>query len=496
MSLKGFRYKKPLDFNSDRLVLSIDKEESEIYAKMKANIAGGPSIIFNRYAKRNETKIHDGKLCKKIIGYDANALYLCALGNEMPCGRLTTIDAYDGIVDEIQADKIFGFLECDIRTPDHLKQYFSEMAPIFKNVLIVCTDERVIGKHMFDYNQSRGSNRAKPARKRIGSYFGEKILIYAPLLKQYLSHGMEITKTYSFIKASSDKTFASVMEAVSNARREGGVDKSKAMIAEMMKLVGNSAFGRSGMDMSKHKEVKYESDQKAIKSKIDHFTFHGLEELNDACEITMKKRRLKNKNPIHLSIAIYQLAKLRMLQFYYDCIGFYFDRSDFQYQKMDTDSAYIAFSLENPFQDCIKSELRDHFNQHKYDWFPRDYNKEVAIFDRHTPGLFKDEWSGDDMVSLPYKNYICYLPDESYKVKVSAKGVQQGRGRKEDVLNPDGFGTVVRDRITLQGTNKGFRLSKESKSTITYTQTKSALSYFYDKRQVLSDGISTIPLNI
>ncbi|RAW31983.1 hypothetical protein PC110_g11683 [Phytophthora cactorum] len=215
---------------------------------------------------------------------------------------------------------------------------------------------------------------------------------------------------------------------------------------------------KSGMDMSKHKEVKYESDQKAIESKIEHFTFHGLEELNDACEITMKKRRLKNKNPIHLSIAIYQLAKLRMLQFYYDCIDFYFDRSDFEYQEMDTDSAYTAFSCDNPFQDCIKSELRDHFKQHKYDWFPRDYNKEVAKFDRRTPGLFKDEWSGDAMVSWSSKNYICYLPDESYKVKVSAKGVQQGRGRNEDVLNPNGFETVVRDRITLQGTNKGFRL--------------------------------------
>ncbi|KAG2770629.1 hypothetical protein PC129_g23544 [Phytophthora cactorum] len=391
MSLYGFRYKKQLVFNSNWLVYSIDKEESEIYRKMKASIAGGPSIIFNRYAERNETKIGDGKLCKKIIGYDANALHLWALGNEMTCSRLTTIDAYGGFVGDINADKIFGFLECDIRTPDHLKQYFSEMTPIFKNVLIDCTDESVIGKHMFDYNQSRGSNRAKPARKLIGSYFGEKILIYAPILKWYLHHGMEVTKTYSFIKASSHKTFAPFMEAVSNARREGDADKSKAMIAEMMKLVGNSALGRSGMDMSKHKEVKYESEQKAIESKIEHFTFHGLEELNDACEITMKKRRLKNKNPIHLSIAIHHLAKLRMLQFYYDCIDFYFDRSDFQYQDMDTDSDYIAFSFDNPFQDCIKAELRDHFKQHKYDWFPRDYNKEVAKFDRRTPGLFRDE---------------------------------------------------------------------------------------------------------
>ncbi|KAG3129778.1 hypothetical protein PI126_g20806 [Phytophthora idaei] len=134
MSLKGFRYKKLLEFNSDRLVYSIDKEEKDIYSKMKANIAGGPSIIFNRYAKRNETKIRGGKVCKKIIGYDANTLYLWALGNEMPCGRLTTVEAYDGIIDDIKADKVFGFLECDIRTPHHLKDYFSEMTPIFKNV--------------------------------------------------------------------------------------------------------------------------------------------------------------------------------------------------------------------------------------------------------------------------------------------------------------------------------------------------------------------------
>ncbi|GMF30080.1 unnamed protein product [Phytophthora lilii] len=126
------RNKKLIELNSDRLVYSIKKEKNDIYAKMKANIAGGPSIIFNRYAKRNETRIRSGKLCKKFIGYDANALYLWALGNDMPCGRLATIEAYDGIVEDIVADKILGFLECDIQTPDHLKDYFSEMTPIFK----------------------------------------------------------------------------------------------------------------------------------------------------------------------------------------------------------------------------------------------------------------------------------------------------------------------------------------------------------------------------
>ncbi|EGZ16802.1 hypothetical protein PHYSODRAFT_499576 [Phytophthora sojae] len=67
MPLKAFRRKKLLEFNADKLVWSIDKEEADIYHKIRANVAGGPSIIFNRYAKRNETKIRGGKLCKKVI---------------------------------------------------------------------------------------------------------------------------------------------------------------------------------------------------------------------------------------------------------------------------------------------------------------------------------------------------------------------------------------------------------------------------------------------
>ncbi|GMF36106.1 unnamed protein product [Phytophthora lilii] len=122
---------------------------------MKANIASGPSIVFNRYANRNETKIRGGKPCKKVIGYDANALYLWAFGNGMPWGQLTIIEAYPDIVEDIKNDKIFGFLECDIQTPEHMKQYFGEMTPIFKNALIDCTDENIIGRHMYDYNQAR-----------------------------------------------------------------------------------------------------------------------------------------------------------------------------------------------------------------------------------------------------------------------------------------------------------------------------------------------------
>ncbi|KAL8023658.1 hypothetical protein Plhal710r2_c006g0029541 [Plasmopara halstedii] len=262
----------------------------------------------------------------------------------------------------------------------------------------------------------------------------------------------------------------------------------------MMKLIGNSAFGRSGMDKGKHKETKYKSCDESISSIVEQNRFYDVEELGDSFEITLKKKSMKLNNPIHLSIAIYQLAKLRMLEFYHDCIDFYFDRSDFQYQEMDTDSAYIAFSSENPFEDLVIPELREHYNAHKYDWFPRDDTAENAAFDRRTPGLFKEEWRGNAIVSLSSKNYICYLGDENHKtMKVSAKGIQQGGNRNASVLRPEGFENVVRNRITLNATNKGFRVDKYSKSIITYQQTKIGLNFYYDKRKVLEDGISTEP---
>ena len=54
---------------------------------MKDNIVGGPAIIFHRYHEKDVTKIRGGgETCRSIVGYDANALYLWALMQDMPTG--------------------------------------------------------------------------------------------------------------------------------------------------------------------------------------------------------------------------------------------------------------------------------------------------------------------------------------------------------------------------------------------------------------------------
>ena len=80
-------------------------------------------------------------------------------------------------------------------------------------------------------------------------------------------------------------------------------------------------------------------------------------------------------NPIQIGCAVYLLAKLRMLQFYYDCLDKYVDRSDFQYIEMDTDSAYLAFSATK-LDDVIRPEMKEEYEKDKYNWFPDERTKE------------------------------------------------------------------------------------------------------------------------
>ena len=65
-----------------------DTSNEDLYDAVKRNIIGGPSIIFKRYHEADKSFIRGNppKPCKKIIGFDANALYLHCLGKEMPVG--------------------------------------------------------------------------------------------------------------------------------------------------------------------------------------------------------------------------------------------------------------------------------------------------------------------------------------------------------------------------------------------------------------------------
>ena len=137
------------------------------------------------------------------------------------------------ILSEVRNERLFGCVEVDIRVPEHLKEKFSEMCPIFKNTNISRDD---IGDFMKAYAEEHNIM-AQPRRSLIGSMKGEKILLATPLLKWYLEHGPEVTKVHQVVEFTPEPCFKPFGDTVSDARRAGDADSRKAIIADTMKLV-------------------------------------------------------------------------------------------------------------------------------------------------------------------------------------------------------------------------------------------------------------------
>ena len=78
------------DLPNDIYFTVFNRTNSDLHELVKDNIVGGPAIIFHRYHEKDVTKIRGGgETCRSIVGYDANALYLWAIMQDMPTGWYT-----------------------------------------------------------------------------------------------------------------------------------------------------------------------------------------------------------------------------------------------------------------------------------------------------------------------------------------------------------------------------------------------------------------------
>ena len=273
-----------------------------------------------------------------------------------------------------------------------------------------------------------------------------------------------------------------------------------------------------------------------------------LDEKADLYEIQLHKKIIPMDLPIQIGFTILQHAKLRMLQFYYDFLDYYIDRSNFELAEMDTDSFYLALSDSN-INNIIKPDKKQQFHSLLYEnckdilihpennkfFIPRQCCEKHHIWDSKIPGLFKIEYTGQELISLNSKCYIGATkqvtqspPSEhyttliiaqkllnkarkynsrslakrlmnsrkfkprkiTYTTKISCKGIS-----KRHLKNPlYTYRNVLFKKAQKGSTNKGF-IFKENK-IFTYEQFRKGFSYLYIKREILQDGITTIPLNI
>ena len=211
---------------------------------------------------------------------------------------------------------LFCMVECDIRVPEHLQDHFAEMQPVFKNVTVTRDD---IGPFMRQYAEENDIM-STPRRMLVGSYRGEKILLTTPLLRWYIAHGLVVDHVYQVVEYERKPCFRNFGESVSTARRNGDSDPEKAIIADTMKLLGNSGYGKTVTNVDRHRNVTY-STEVGTSLLINNKRFCQLDVVaEDAYEVTSNKARVTYDLPHHIGFFVYQYAKLRMLEFYYDFV--------------------------------------------------------------------------------------------------------------------------------------------------------------------------------
>ena len=165
------------------------------YEMLKGAVVGRPSLVFTRYHEVGVTKIRshqtvEPRLCQRIFGYDANALYLSTMLEEMPCGKEKVVHYTGGwaaraaphLAQRLKNGTWFGFAEVDIEIPEPLRPKFEEMCPFFYNKKVPV---EAVPQQMLDYLTRKGRNRGD-GKKLVGALSAEKLLVYAPLLRWYV----------------------------------------------------------------------------------------------------------------------------------------------------------------------------------------------------------------------------------------------------------------------------------------------------------------------
>ena len=217
---------------------------------------------------------------------------------------------------------------------------------------------------------------------------------------------------------------------------------------------------------------------------INDSHFRTLTPLNDSTyEVEMSKKTIKLDLPLVLGFFVYQYAKKRVLEFYFDFLDVFVDRRHFQLSHMDTDSLYIALAART-LDEVVKPEKRRQFYEAWPQWFPAEACDEHhpdfvnvrcrgetwtptheccmkrKLFDKRTPGLFKVEWQGTGCVALCSKTYYCFGETD----KLSCKGIS----KKQNNLTKEQYLDVLTSQKNGHGTNRGFRVHQNQ--MYTYSQ--------------------------
>ena len=190
---------------------------------------------------------------------------------------------------------------------------------------------------------------AKTSSKNADIYFqAGKWNSYNYSVQLFFGTWLAVYQNLPFCSTYSSKTYSSnFVQSVVDARKEGDEKSLSGVVAETMKLLGNSSYGYQIMDRFSHTITKYLNDEKKTHKAINEPLFKRLKRVEkDLYQVELLKSTIEHRELIIVGFFILQYAKLRMLEIYYNFFDKFCDVNKFEELEMDTDSLYLALAEE------------------------------------------------------------------------------------------------------------------------------------------------------
>ena len=109
--------------------------------------------------------------------------------------------------------RLFGYVQCDIETPEHLRDYFSNFAPIFKKTVVSRDD---IG-NLMKQHAKKENIMVQPRKMLIPSFILTNGTSITPLLLFYLQLGLVCKKIHRFVQYTTRKCIDTFVQSAVDA---------------------------------------------------------------------------------------------------------------------------------------------------------------------------------------------------------------------------------------------------------------------------------------
>lgn len=390
-----------------------------------------------------------------IMYFDMNNLYGSVMVDLLPLSdfKFEELTLQDVLSIPAEAER-GAIVEVDLEFPDSIHDYLNDYPPAPEPI------------DPSDFSKSRDQWTGKN-KKLIPTFFPHNNYVtHYRNLQYYVQLGVQVTKLHKVLTFHQEAFMKDYIEFNTEKRKQAKTDFEK----DFYKLINNSIFGKTMENVRLRKDIRLVTSEKRAKKLVCQLNYSSSKIFHEnLAAFLMGKCKVELDKPVFIGMAILDLAKLKMLQWYYDYFKPKYPKARVLYT--DTDSLI----LDVPTEDIYKE-----MNPGEYDTsdYPQDHPLHSAK-NKKKLGVMKDELKGEVIESYVGLRSKMYSVNTVNNVEMKkAKGI--GKSVVKNELSHSDYEKVLSSGKPMQHENTNLRSINHQIHTV--KTVKTSLDSKNDKR--------------